>query len=137
MGPNTAREEDPEPAFKAQADEAFQNALLEGSQRSQNGLIPLKDTTTFNLNPMLLNNVSKSPYFVKKCVEIEDWTGLVDEIYYQVKHVEPWTLGECSIVFVQFLMMIYDIEMLIDAMRCLRLLHFASLLTFGSSSRHR
>ncbi len=76
-----------------QADKAFQNALLEGQQRSQSGLIPLKDTTTFNLNPMLLNNISKSPYFVKKCCEIRDWTALVDEIYYQVTHVEPWALG--------------------------------------------
>lgn len=43
---------------------------------------------------MLLQNISKSPYF-QKCVEkLTDWNMCVDEIYYEVKHMEPWTAGE-------------------------------------------
>lgn len=73
-----------------QASETFELALEEGRNRPQKGLIPLKDTTTFNINPMLLGNISKSPYFLKACNELKEWTTLVDEIYYQVKHMEPW-----------------------------------------------
>ncbi len=62
--------------------------------RPQKGLIPVKDDRTFNLNPMLLQNISKSPYFIKSCSKIKDWTSLVDEIYYEVKHAEPWTQGK-------------------------------------------
>jgi hypothetical protein len=77
-----------------QANETFQNALEEGRNRSQKGLVPLRDTTTFNLNPMLLGNISKSAYFLKCCHQIKDWSALVDEIYYHVTHLEPWTPGK-------------------------------------------
>jgi|AntRauTorckE5430_2_1112549.scaffolds.fasta_scaffold24011_1 pre-mRNA-splicing factor 38B len=74
-----------------QANETFENAVEEGRNRPLKGLIPLKeDTTTFNLNPMLLGNISKSGYFLKACNEVKEWTTLVDEIYYHVKHMEPW-----------------------------------------------
>jgi hypothetical protein len=30
-----------------------------------------------------------------------DWNMVVDEIYYEVKHMEPWTAGEfCLILFI-------------------------------------
>ena len=66
--------------------------------RSQNchvkGQIPLVGPDdTFNLNPMLLHNISKSPYFLKCCQNLHDWGSLVDEIYYEVKHMEPWADG--------------------------------------------
>lgn len=60
-------------------------------QRPQKGLIALTRDDTFNFNPMLLQNISKSPYFLKCCSNIHDWTSLVDEIYYECKHMEPWT----------------------------------------------
>ena len=77
-----------------QANETFETALEEGKSRPQKGLIPtIKDDTTFNLNPMLLQHISKSPYFLKACGKVKDWTTLVDEIYYEVKHMEPYTQG--------------------------------------------
>jgi hypothetical protein len=42
---------------------------------------------------MLLQNIVKSSYFQKCCRDITDWNLLVDEIYYQVKHLEPWAVG--------------------------------------------
>ena len=80
-----------------QANETFQIALEEGRSRPQKGLIPLSNTNTFNLNPMLLGNISKSPYFLKSCSQVKDWTALVDEIYYHVQHMEPWTQGTYSL----------------------------------------
>lgn len=76
-----------------QANETFQIALEEGRSRPQKGLIPLSNTNTFNLNPMLLGKISKSPYFLKSCSQVKDWTALVDEIYYHVQHMEQWTQG--------------------------------------------
>lgn len=75
------------------ATETYENALQEGKSRSQKGLIALVRDDSFNLNPMLLQNISKSPYFLKTCNKVRDWTSLVDEIYFEVKHMDPWTQG--------------------------------------------
>ena len=74
----------------------FQNAIEEGRRSSfGRGIIPLVGPDdTFNLHPMLLSNISKSPYFIKCCEKLTDWNMVVDEIYYEVKHMEPWTAGE-------------------------------------------
>jgi hypothetical protein len=58
------------------------------------GLVPLHGPDdSFNLSPMLLQAISKSGYFAMCCREIRDWSKLVDEIYNEVKHLEPWTIG--------------------------------------------
>ena len=79
-----------------QAEEAFHLAIEEGRSRNRSaGVLPLVGPDdTFNLNPMLLHNISVSPYFYQKCYgKIKDWNALVDEIYYEVKHLEPWMPG--------------------------------------------
>mmetsp|Transcript_22353 Transcript_22353/g.54141 ORF Transcript_22353/g.54141 Transcript_22353/m.54141 type:complete len:125 (+) Transcript_22353:112-486(+) len=76
--------------------ETFGNAIEEGRTNSHlKGIIPLTGPDdTFNIHPMLLQNISKSPYFQKCCEKLTDWNTLVDEIYYEVKHMEPWTAGK-------------------------------------------
>lgn len=54
---------------------------------------------SFHLNPMLLQNIIKSSYFQKCCRDILDYNSLVDQIYYDVKHVEPWAQGEFLLCF--------------------------------------
>lgn len=72
----------------------FQQALEEGKAKQHiKGYIPITQSDSFHLNPMLLQNISTSPYFIKICNKIKDWSALVDEIYYEVKHLEPWTQG--------------------------------------------
>ena len=62
--------------------------------RHVKGILPLVGPDdTFNIHPMLLGNIAKSPYFQKCCEKLTDWNMLVDEIYYEVKHMEPWTAG--------------------------------------------
>jgi hypothetical protein len=61
--------------------------------RAKNLLTLWGPDDSFQFNPMLLQNIIKSPYFQKCCKEISDWNALVDEIYYSVKHLEPWTVG--------------------------------------------
>lgn len=75
--------------------QTFHAALDAGRNNFSRGLIPLTGPDdTFNLHPMLLQNVWKSPYFQRCCEKLTDWNTLVDEIYYEVKHMEPWTAGK-------------------------------------------
>jgi len=93
------RQEDKVKARAAHAQDVFARAVEEGRQNSHlRGIIPLScPDDTFNMHPMLLQNIAKSPYF-HKCVDtLTDWNGLVDEIYYEVKHLEPFTAGESLI----------------------------------------
>ena len=86
-----------------QAEESFHLAIEEGRSRNRAaGVLPLVGPDdTFNLNPMLLHNISVSPYFYQKCYgKIKDWNALVDEIYYEVKHLEPWTPGKLKFLHV-------------------------------------
>jgi pre-mRNA-splicing factor 38B len=75
------------------AEETLQLAVEEGKSRSQKGLVRVTNDNHFNINPMLLQNISKSPYFQKCCNNLHDWNALVDEIYYEVKTLEPWSNG--------------------------------------------
>lgn len=76
----------------------FQSIIDEGRIANNNrGVILLVGPDdTFNLHPMLLQNIWSSTYFHKCCEKLTDWTMLVDEIYYEVKHMEPWTAGKCK-----------------------------------------
>ena len=59
------------------------------------GLLPLwGPDDSFHFNPMLLQKIIKSSYFQKCCRDITDWNTLVDEVYYQAKHLEPLAVGE-------------------------------------------
>jgi pre-mRNA-splicing factor 38B len=76
------------------AREIFETAVQQGKSRPAKGLISMviKDEDTFNLHPTLLHSISSSPYFLKLCQNVNDWNALVDEIYYQVQHLEPWMI---------------------------------------------
>ncbi len=77
------------------AQEAFQAAVEAGRNVRPKGMVPLYGPDdSFHINPMLLQCIIKSPYFVKCCKDLGDWNALVDEIYYEVKHVEPWAAGK-------------------------------------------
>jgi len=80
----------------------FTNAIEEGRKNNHlKGVIPLScPDDTFNIHPMLLTNISKSPYFQKCCEKLMDWNTLVDEIYYEVKHMEPWTAGTFVVLII-------------------------------------
>jgi len=78
-----------------QAHDAFEQALEEGRSNRTKGLVPLYGPDdSFHIHPVLLEAIVAAPYFVKCCNELKDWNAIVDEIYYQVKHVEPWAAGK-------------------------------------------
>ncbi|RWS23492.1 pre-mRNA-splicing factor 38B-like isoform X1 [Leptotrombidium deliense] len=48
---------------------------------------------TMNLNPLVLTNIQNSPYFKTKLYTLKTYHEVIDEIWYQVKHLEPWEKG--------------------------------------------
>ncbi|XP_026468470.1 pre-mRNA-splicing factor 38B-like isoform X2 [Ctenocephalides felis] len=46
-----------------------------------------------NLNPLILANIQSSSYFKVHLFKLKTYHEVVDEIYYQVKHLEPWEKG--------------------------------------------
>ncbi|CAF0922403.1 unnamed protein product [Adineta steineri] len=48
---------------------------------------------SMNLNSLVLNNIMASQYFKNALYEKKTYHEVVDEIYYQVKHLEPWEKG--------------------------------------------
>jgi pre-mRNA-splicing factor 38B len=95
------RQEDNVKERERKAALTFGNAVEEGRNNNHlKGVIPLAcPDDTFNLHPMLLHNVVNSAYFQKCCEKLTDWNTLVDEIYYEVKHMEPWTAGELQSLY--------------------------------------
>lgn len=88
------RQEGNAKARQQQAEELFQLAVEEGRNNRAKNLVPMwGPDDSFHLNPMLLQNIIKSSYFQKCCRDILDYNSLVDQIYYDVKHVEPWAQG--------------------------------------------
>lgn len=49
--------------------------------------------TTFNLENVLRQNIVSSEYYEKTCELLDTWDDIVDEIYDNVEHVEPWMSG--------------------------------------------
>lgn len=68
-------------------------ALFWKNNRARNVLPLWGPDDSFHLNPMLLQNTINSNYFQKCCRDLTDWNAVIDEIYYQVKYVEPFQPG--------------------------------------------
>jgi len=89
------RQEGAKKMREKEAEELFTLAVNEGRNNPTKGLLPIwGPDDSFHINPMLLGKIIKSSYFQKCCIDITDWNTLVDEVYYQVKNLEPWTVGE-------------------------------------------
>lgn len=60
----------------------------------QNNALPLwGNESTMNLNALILANIQGSSYFKVSLFKLKTYHEVVDEIYYQVKHLEPWERG--------------------------------------------
>lgn len=49
--------------------------------------------TTYNVNPILHTNICQSDYFKNLCKDVKTFPRLLDEIYNEVNHLEPFTAG--------------------------------------------
>lgn len=48
--------------------------------------------SNYNLEGVLAQNIMNSDY-LKRCAELQTWSDVMDEIYNEVDHVEPWMSG--------------------------------------------
>ena len=76
------------------AEEIFARACDEG--RNRPNALPLwaDDRKAFHFNPLLLRHTIQSPYFQKCCEKLKDWNAVIDEIYYEVKHLLVYQLAD-------------------------------------------
>eukprot|EP00042_Codosiga_hollandica_P030884 m.182602 g.182602 ORF g.182602 m.182602 type:complete len:139 (-) comp53485_c0_seq9:1832-2248(-) len=51
------------------------------------------DRVTMNMNPILYTNIQESEYFRTSCPTLESFEEIVDEIFNQVTHLEPFLPG--------------------------------------------
>lgn len=63
------------------------------SGKQHNVLSFYGNEATMNLNSLILTNIQGSSYFKVQLFKLKTYHEVVDEIYYQVKHLEPWERG--------------------------------------------
>lgn len=64
------------------------------SSKKQSNNLPVNgNEATMNLNPLILTNIQSSSYFKVTLFKLKTYHEVIDEIYYQVKHLEPWERG--------------------------------------------
>ncbi|XP_050047347.2 uncharacterized protein [Dermacentor andersoni] len=65
-----------------------------GPADKKNNVLPLwGNDKTMNLNNLILTNILSSPYFKVNLYKLKTYHEVVDEIYYNVQHLEPWEKG--------------------------------------------
>jgi len=61
--------------------------------KKKNNILPHYGNDSMNLNPLILTNIQGSVYFKVTLFQLKTYHEVIDEIYYQVKHLEPWERG--------------------------------------------
>jgi pre-mRNA-splicing factor 38B len=51
------------------------------------------NTTTFNIETVLMQNIKNNSYYQRTAFDIDTVTDLIDAVYESVDHVEPWMSG--------------------------------------------
>ncbi|KAG5680692.1 hypothetical protein PVAND_010184 [Polypedilum vanderplanki] len=64
-----------------------------GGKKKNNSLPIYGNHETMNLNNLILTNIQSSVYFKVTLFQLKTYHEVIDEIYYQVKHLEPWELN--------------------------------------------
>lgn len=65
----------------------------QGTHNKKNILACHGNEKTMNLNNLLLTNIQQSQYFKTTLYGLKSVNELLDEIWYNVKHMEPWESG--------------------------------------------
>ncbi|XP_054723924.1 pre-mRNA-splicing factor 38B-like [Uloborus diversus] len=68
--------------------------MAPGIADKKNNTLPLwGNEKTMNLNNLILTNILSSHYFKVNLYQLKTYHEVIDEIYYQVTHLEPWEKG--------------------------------------------
>lgn len=81
-----------------------------GSSKASN-ILPIHCNEKMNLNPLIYANIQQSPYFKNNLFQLKTYHEVIDEIFYNVSHLEPWEKGSrkvrSSLVLNIFLLNLY------------------------------
>lgn len=67
--------------------------MAEETGKAANHLPIWGNEKTMNLNTMILTNIQGSAYFKVTLYKLKTYHQVIDEIYYNVGHLEPWERG--------------------------------------------
>jgi len=56
-------------------------------------VLPIHCNDKMGLNPLIYTNIQQSPYFKNNLFQLKTYHEVIDEIFYHVKHLEPWEKG--------------------------------------------
>jgi hypothetical protein len=93
------------------ADDDDDDPTIDRGQSSvkANNVLPFwGNEKTMNLNSLLLTNILQSPYFKVKLFQLKTYHEVIDEIYYHVKHLEPWERGSRKVSFDSCVHVLFD-----------------------------
>lgn len=78
----------------AEDDDDDDPTIDRGQSSKASNLLPIwGNEKTMNLNSLVLTNILQSPYFKVNLFQLKTYHEVIDEIYYNVKHLEPWERG--------------------------------------------
>lgn len=107
-------------ASGAAADEEDEDQTVDNNNHKKNILSVYGNEKTMNLNSLILTNIQQSNYFRNTLYSIKTFNELMDEIWENVKHCEPWerTNRKVSFILLFFVLLtlIYHINSLSNQM---------------------
>lgn len=68
-------------------------AMADEVGKTANHLPVWGNDKTMNLNTMILTNIQGSAYFKVTLYKLKTYHQVIDEIYFNVAHLEPWERG--------------------------------------------
>lgn len=93
---NKNKKNDKEKNTEENEEDEDDDPTVDNSNKSSklNNVLPFwGNEKTMNLNQLILTNILQSPYFKTNLYQLKTYHEVIDEIYYQVKHLEPWERG--------------------------------------------
>lgn len=61
-------------------------------------VLPIHCNDKMGFNPLIYTNIQQSPYFKNTLFQLKTYHEVIDEIYYSVKHLEPWEKGSRKVL---------------------------------------
>ncbi|CAI7723058.1 pre-mRNA-splicing factor 38B, putative [Plasmodium vivax] len=71
---------------------SFHSSLANYNNEEKKNILEMTNTTTYNVNTLLRNNILSSEYF-RSLVPLKTFKEVVDEIHLYADHVEPYCIG--------------------------------------------
>lgn len=95
-----AEEDDEEECDEEEDDE--DPTVVKKKSGKQSNILTYHCNEKMGLNPLIYTNIQQSPYFKNNLFQLKTYHEVIDEIYYSVKHLEPWEKGSRKVSILVF-----------------------------------